>query len=86
MIKEIVRGFMKMVGLTKPHDATQQTRSLPPGHYEAVEEHLRRTGMRIENQRSPFPTFRPDQFGADIGATERHRHGDDHQSGPGWLQ
>ena len=48
----------------------RQPRIVPPGHQEAVEEHLARAGLYIERRNQHIPELAPDQFGADLAAMQ----------------
>jgi hypothetical protein len=81
--------FNAIFGRTKSVD-NQNRYYLPlssrsPEYQGAVEEHLRRAGMTIENRSSAFPTLEADQFTRDVGATMRGRR-DDPLQGPKHLQ
>lgn len=66
MIKNLVRRLIDKATDRNPQATRRPKIVLPRAHQAALEEHLRRVGLRIERPNSHIPVLRHDQFNADI--------------------
>jgi hypothetical protein len=68
----MIKQLLRRLGITKAPDTQQakRPRILPPGHQKAVEENLRRKGLRIERRNSHIPVWSAGQFDREVAASE----------------